>query len=152
MTHFERKYGQLVRRLDSDKLLALGIEVLTAQYGELDQTARVEPLVLVQTKDASVWWDSPERDRRLAVICSEGVGWKEDDKTGLVTFYVDFGWTGNNSLKVQVHPRRIKECLTDETVDLADFIRNYNDRLESNFDLWSYEIRGVPQFAQEVTA
>jgi hypothetical protein len=146
MTHYDRKYGQLVRRLDSDKLLALGIEVLTAQYGDLDTVSSVESLVLVETKDASVWGLGDQK--RLAVICSEGVGWTEDDKNGLVTFWVDFGHYGSHALAVKVHPRRILECLTDETVDLADFIRNYNDRLQSNYSLWASEIRDVPQFAQ----
>lgn len=152
MTRFTREHGQVVRLLDSEKLLALGLEVLTAQYGDLDPIARVEPLILVETKEASVWWDSPERDRRLAVICSEGVGWQEDKDTGLVPFFVDFGHYGSNALKVQVHPRRIKACLSDETIDLADFIRNYNDRTENNYYIWKSQIGDTPQFAQEVNA
>ena len=152
MTRFTREYGQVVRLLDSEKLLALGLEVLTAQYGDLDPIARVEPLILVETTEASVWWDSPERDRRLAVVCHEGVGWQEDKETGLVPFFVDFGVHGSHALKVQVHPRRIKACLSDETIDLADFIRNYNDRTETNYHIWKSQIGSTPQFAQEVNA
>ncbi len=152
MTHFDRETGYLVRRLDSNKLLELGKQILELQYGGLDDHPSVEQLVLVETKDDSVWGWGDNKQKRLAVICSEGVGWQEDDKDGLVPFWVDFGHYGSHALKVRVHPRVIKECLTDEVVDLADFIRNHNDRLQGNFLTWLAQVRGVEQFAQEVNA
>jgi hypothetical protein len=40
----------------------------------------------------------------------------------------------------------------DFVVDLADFVRNHNDRLQGNFLTWLAQVRGVEQFAQEVNA
>lgn len=145
----DRSKGLLVHRLDSEKLLAVGLAVLTAQYGELDEVASVEPLVLVKTNKQSVWSVDPQP--QLAVVCSEGVGWQEDDKDGLVPFFVDFGHYGSHALKVRVHPRVIEACVTDETVDLADFIRTFGARLDSNFYLWKSAIGDTPQtFKKEV--
>jgi hypothetical protein len=147
----DRSKGLLVHRLDSEKLLELGLNILRLQYGDLDQTASVEPLVLVKTKDQSVWSVDPQP--RLAVICGEGVGWQEDEKNGLVTFWVDFGHYGSHALAVKVHPRVIEACVTDETVDLADFIRTFGARLDSNFYTWKSAIGQTEQsFKQEVLA
>ena len=145
----DRSRGLIVRRLDSDKLLAVGLAVLNAQYGDVskDGTPSVEPLVLVKTKGKSVWGIGDQH--QLAVVCGEGVGWQEDEKNGLVPFFVDFGHYGH-ALKVTVHPRVIEACLTDETVDLADFVRVFGSRLESNFYLWKSAIGDTEQvFEQE---
>jgi hypothetical protein len=39
----------------------------------------------------------------------------------------------------------LKSCLTGETVDLADFVRVFGDRLESNLSLWQYKMSDIDQ-------
>lgn len=147
MTHYDRPTGYVVHRLDSERLLELGKSILELQYGVLDDVARVESLVLVKTNKPSVWGlgDQPA----LAVVCSEGVGWDEDSKNGLVSFWVDFGHYGSHALEVKVHPRVIEKYLSGETVELGEFIRNHNDRLESNFDLWKHAISKTEQVFEQ---
>jgi hypothetical protein len=148
----ERSKGTLVRRLDSDKLLEIGVAILNQQFGHDFMTEKgihVEPLVLVALDEQGGWGEP-----RLATIGTEGVGWQESEKDGLVPFYVEYGYGGSGCHKVSVHPRVIKECLTDEVVDLSEFIRTFGSRLDSNFYTWKSAIGSAEQVfsTEEVSA
>lgn len=78
---------------------------------------------------------SPAPDKETwAVICTEGVGWTPDDYN--VIQVPVLGRFGQNS-RLFIYVERIPDMFTGEIVDLADHIRVFGDRLESNFDLWA---------------
>jgi len=68
----------------------------------------------------------------IATVCCEGVGWTIDSN-GLYTLM--FLGTFSQST-VDVTLDELKSCFSTEQTDLANFIRVFGDRLESNFDLW----------------
>lgn len=71
------------------------------------------------------------------VICSEGVGWKVSDSEPLT---VD-RWNG------AAYDMPLTEVLhradNGTDVDLADFVRTFGSRLESNFHAWHYRINSA---------
>lgn len=78
----------------------------------------------------------------LATICTEGVGWwaNENDE------YIVDAYFGSWSETYFMFTREeLLGCVSSETVDLAEFIRSFGDRLESNFDLWYHEVKDTPQ-------
>jgi hypothetical protein len=77
-----------------------------------------------------------------AVICGEGVGWIQDEyRTCLVP--VSIGWSGDSRVYLGIDV--LKSCMTGETVDLADFVRVFGDRLESNLSLWQFKMSDIDQ-------
>lgn len=128
------KYGDrkslMVFTVDSEALAVACRQVVAAQYGctiesLADQT--VPPLVAV----ANPKTPPMSFDRDLCIVGTEGVGWEADDY-GLIG--VPFGGFVTQSVKVSTQV--IAKCVTIEQVDLADFVRVFGDRLESNFWLW----------------
>lgn len=69
------------------------------------------------------------------VVCSEGVGWVVDDSHPLV---VDT-FSGGYSLPLDTVRDR---AIAGTDVDLADHVRTFGSRLESNFWSWHYRING----------
>lgn len=88
--------------------------------------------------EAMVVVNTPEG---LATICNEGVGWfKNDDGKYLVG-----GWVGYSNPTFYLSEDELLSCLSSEQVDLAEFIRSFGDRLETNFDIWYYQIKDTSQ-------
>lgn len=125
MTTYDRPRGTLVKSLDRDALTAL----LVSKY-DLDSGARADSNALGFT------------DKGYATLHTEGVGYfVQEDGTYPVSVWfsgVSHGWLDVTLEELQALPY--------EEVDLADYIRNYNDRLENNFYTWRAVIK------QEVTA
>ena len=132
------KYGTresvMVRVVDSEKLSKVAQKVFALQYGIAlkDVPYRVEPLVVVRNAAITNKWDLRE-NREVCVVCTEGVGW-ECDEYGLVT--VPMTTPMGASAHVKLSGTVVAKCLTDEEVDLADWVRVFGDRLETNFDVW----------------
>ena len=88
--------------------------------------------------EAMVVVNTPEG---LATICNEGVGWfKNDDGKYLVG-----GWVGYSNPTFYLSEDELLSFLSSERVDLAEFIRSFGDRLETNFDIWYYQIKDTSQ-------
>ncbi len=96
----------------------------------------VTPLAVVRTAEG------------IATICTEGVGWNmtEDGLLGIeirsnyMTQYPD------------IPAQLVLDSLAQDTVELADFIRRFGDRLETNFGIWRRQIDGIEQsFDKEVS-
>lgn len=110
-----------VGTLDTDKATEVVRQVILRDYPEADVSDyRAMPMVVVNGKDG------------IATVCCEGVGWTIDSK-GLYTLM--FLGTFSQST-VDVTLDELKSCFSTEQTDLANFIRVFGDRLESNFDLW----------------
>ena len=118
----------MVNQIDTDKLGKILLQ-RAIDAGQPDVHAEGEPMVVVNTP------------KGLATICHEGVGWwkNDDDK------YLVGGYIGYSNPTYYITEDELLSCLSDEQVDLADFINNFGDRLETNFDLWYYEVKDTPQ-------
>lgn len=112
----------MVSQIDNSKLT----ELLISKRGSNDIEA--ESMVVVNTP------------KGLATICTEGVGWWEGEKGYLVGGYV-----GYSNITYYLTKDELLSVISDETVDLAEFIRSFGDRLENNFDLWYYQVKDTPQ-------
>ena len=113
----------VVSKLDTDKLAAF----LNTKYDRDDLQG--EAMVVVNTPEG------------LATICHEGVGWfKNDDDKYLVGAYV-----GYNNPTFFVTEEELLSFVSDEQVDLADFINRFGDRLESNYSIWYNQVKDTPQ-------
>lgn len=71
-----------------------------------------------------------QNSRTSAVIMSEGVGQLE--KNGMLPVYVNFFGYEPVMLPTQL----VAQCITTETIDIADGIRTHNDRLYQNWYNW----------------
>jgi len=119
--------------VDTDKLATICRGVMTAQYGETEglESLHVDDLIIGKIVGRDSY-----RDNDTAIVCTEGVGY-EADAMGRIS--VPYEW--NNKVErggwVDVSAYRIwNECRTDDTVDLAEFVRVFGDRLETNHDIW----------------
>ena len=131
----ERITGRMIRLLDSDKLTELVCAVLEAS-GRSTDDVKVERLALVRTKGGKV-----------ATLCSEGVGWETNDDTGSLPIIVWHGWQQDYVYLPEAH---VVSCVSDEVVDLAEFVRVFGGRLENNFHIWLNATAGVEQSFDKV--
>lgn len=86
-------------------------------------------------------------DGSLYALCDEGVGTAKpitDDDPLVVDVYVD-GYEGQKSgsfisifpaASVNLGPDRVRQYRTGERVNLAEFIRTFGARLDSNYESW----------------
>ena len=81
----------------------------------------------------------------FAILDTDGVG-KEFSKGGFttdmqVTREVDGKRSiGFGGLSVKLTPESVVQYMTDDTVNLAEFVRVFGSRLEANYDLWRREL------------
>jgi hypothetical protein len=125
----------MVTKLDEDKATELVREVLVRNYPEGDFSRyKAQPMVVVNGT------------KGLSTVCTEGVGWNIDSN-GMYTlmYFADFS---QNS--VDITREELLSCLSDEQVDLAQFIRNHNDRLQTNYEIWYYYGRNGSQDLTEL--
>jgi hypothetical protein len=85
----------------------------------------------------------------VATLCSEGVGWYADKAGKLPLNY--WGKNGNNGY-IDIYPEQLIPLIADTTLDLADFVRIFGDRLETNLYLWQQYAKGYPQDKVSVVA
>ena len=80
-----------------------------------------------------------EKDGKMYVVCEEGVGWEITDEQPLE---IDlYSHRGNSFgifpvMSASLKPEDVRGRTTDTEVDLADHIRTFGARLESNFASW----------------
>lgn len=132
MSYEHRRSGFFVNLLDNDKLTAVIRErVVSVHGGTVEDAQRYVAGRGVLVKTA----------KGIAYICTEGVGWwAEDDGT------IEVEFSGGMSIGYTAIPLDdVVACVSDETVDLRDFVRVFGDRLDTNCYLWQSEITGIEQ-------
>jgi hypothetical protein len=80
-----------------------------------------------------------ERDGHVWVVCNEGVGWDvTEDEPLTVDLYPQR--PGHIAIlpkwQAGLGPDEVRELATGEEIDLADLVRRFGGRLESNFWTW----------------
>lgn len=138
MTDYPDRYslrtkGTIVHVLDVDKATAFLKEKLNAP--DVDFSAEVMAIV--------------NGEKGVATVITEGVGWYADSEGKLPINY----W-GKNGMSgyLDITPQELAPLISDETIDLADFVRVFGDRLETNLYIWQYYAKGYPQDKVSVVA
>ena len=85
----------------------------------------------------------------VATLCDEGVGWFADKVGKLPLNY--WGKNGNNGY-IDIYPEQLVPLIADTTMDLADFVRIFGDRLETNLSIWQGYAKGYKQDKMSVVA
>jgi hypothetical protein len=120
----ERVRGNVVHLLDPEKTT----KFLQTRLDNTEIT--YDPMVVVNG------------DKGIATVCTEGVGWFIDGE-GLLPVNYHVGQFCSGYLDIT--PEELMPLISNETIDLADFIRSFGDRLENNFYSWVGYARGWNQ-------
>ena len=138
MTDYPDRYslrtkGTIVHVLDVEKATAFLKEKLDAP--DVDFSADVMAIV--------------NGEKGVATVLTEGVGWYADSEGKLpINYYGKNGMSGY----LDITPQELVPLISDETIDLADFVRIFGDRLETNLAIWQYYAKGYPQDKVSVVA
>lgn len=137
MTQFERPMGRMVHRLNTETIKPV-IVALIEERGFTNVELEIDNMVVARVKGDT-----------YSTICSEGVGWTVDDEGTLpVTFWTQ-GWRSDYiNLPVDV----VLAHVSDEQVDLAEFVRMFGARLENNFHIWYNQTAGIEQVFDKAVA
>lgn len=141
----DRATGAVCYPLNADKVNEHIVRMYTALYGSDPNDASDYPTiqpgewVAMRVKDIGL----PDReyihqpDQSVwALICTEGVGYTPDDYRIIPFYFHGRGYSGQ--YRVHIHNDMVDEFIDEDgpTIDLADHVRTFGDRLESNFGLW----------------
>ena len=126
----ERSKGYIGQIVDGKKLATIANGIYNLQYSSDFSECTVDGLLFITLDEKNVFGDN-----KYALVCSEGVGW-EQDTYGCLEVPTNIGPMGLWNGRVFISVDTVKECLTDQTADIADYIRVFGDRLDSNCELW----------------
>lgn len=126
----ERSKGYIGQIVDGKKLAVIANDIYRLQYSNDFSECTVDNLLLITLEEKNVFGDP-----KYALVCSEGVGW-EQDTYGCLEVPTNVGAMGLWNGRVFISVDTVKECLTDQTEDIADYIRVFGDRLDNNCSLW----------------
>lgn len=139
MTQFDRPKGRMVHYLNVDTIKPALVNALE-ERGIPVTEFEVDRMVVVRTKNNG-----------YAVVCNEGVGWQVNPAACLPIMV----WSGGGWRQDFIDlPFRevVLHHVSDETVDLAEFVRMFGARLENNFHIWYNATDGVEQVFEKVVA
>ena len=132
----ERSKGYIGQIVDGKKLSTIANAIYELQYTGASKCT-VDNLLLITLEEKNVYGDN-----KYALVCSEGVGW-EQDTYGCLEVPTNIGQMGLWNGRVFISVETVKECLTDQTEDISDYIRVFGDRLDSNCSLWQSKMSVV---------
>jgi len=125
----DRTKGYIGQIVDGKKLAEIANGIYELQYTDPSKCT-VDNLLLITLEEKNAYGEN-----KYALVCSEGVGW-EQDTYGCLEVPTNIGQMGLWNGRVFISVDTVKDCLTDQTEDIADYIRVFGDRLERNCDLW----------------
>lgn len=86
----------------------------------------------------------------LATVLTEGVGWWADKNGGIPLNYYNGNYGAGGY--IDITEDELKSLISSEVVNLAEHIRSFGDRLETNFYVWRQYALGYPQDKMSVVA
>lgn len=133
----ERKNGYIGQIVSGEKLAEVAKKIYANQYleNEIDSDIEVSDLLLIELAEKDSWGDT-----KYALVCDEGVGWKQQDRY-LIEVPTNIGPMGLYNGSVNISVAVIKNCLTGDTSDIADFVRIFGDRLDNNVAIWQDQMK-----------
>ena len=132
-----RSKGYIGQIVDGKKLAVIANGIYNLQYSSDFSECTVDNLMLITLEEKNVFGDN-----KYALVCSEGVGW-EQDTYGCLEVPTNIGQMGLWNGRVFISVDTVKECLTEQTEDIADYIRVFGDRLDNNCSLWQSKMSVV---------
>ena len=133
-----RTIGYTGNVLDGKKLAKIANDIYRAQYSNEFSTCTVDDLLLIELEEKNVFGDP-----KYAVICSEGVGW-EQDNYGCLEIPTNIGQMGLWNGRVFISVETVKSCQTIFKKDVSEYIRTFGDRLDRNCSLWQSKMSKEP--------
>lgn len=122
----DRTFGTIVHLLDVEK----ATEFIKNRFQDPDAQITADQMAIVNG------------EKGLATVIDEGVGWFADKNGGIPINY--WGKNGGNGY-IDITADELKTLISDKTIDLADHIRVFGDRLENNLYIWQSYAKGYPQ-------
>jgi hypothetical protein len=132
-----RQKGYIGQIVDGKKLAVIANDIYRLQYSNDFSECTVDTLLFIELQEKNVFGDP-----KYALVCSEGVGW-EQDTYGCLEVPTNIGQMGLWNGRVFISVDTVKSCLTDTVEDIADYIRVFGDRLDSNCSLWQSKMSVV---------
>jgi hypothetical protein len=121
-----RTFGTIVHILDVEK----ATKFLKDRFEAPDANITAERMAIVNGKNG------------VATVIDEGVGWYADKEGKLPINY--WGLNGSGGY-LDITPEELFPLISDETIDLADHVRVFGDRLENNLWIWQNYAKDYPQ-------
>lgn len=125
-----RTRGYEGKILNGEKLAEIANKIYALQYGDDYINCKVDNLLLIELEEKD-----PFGDPKYAVVCSEGVGW-EQDEYGCIEIPTNIGPMGLWNGHVFISAKIVKQCMTAKIEDISDYIRVFGERLDRNCSLW----------------
>jgi hypothetical protein len=143
-----RVRGCLVYLLDMKALETRALKIMAAMYDSSVTKLRAEGWGL---SDRSLALGFNDKEMKMWMVGTEGVGWKADSDGNIgVGLRLPRGMF--QGLTVPIPEQVLIGLQTQEQVDLADHVRAFGDRLESNFSLWFDTFMAGSSSNKEVSA
>jgi hypothetical protein len=121
-----RTFGTIVHVLDVEKATAF----IKNRFEDPEANITADRMAIVNGKNG------------VATVVDEGVGWYADANGKLPINY--WGLNGSGGY-LDITPEELFPLISDETIDLADHVRVFGDRLENNLWIWQNYAKGYPQ-------
>ena len=134
----ERRTGYKGNVLDGKKLAKIANDIYNIQYTGGASNCTVDNLLLIELEEKNVFGDP-----KYAVLCSEGVGW-EQDEYGCIEIPTNIGQMGLWNGRVFISVETVKACQTIFTKEVSEYIRTFGSRLDSNCSLWQSKMSVAP--------
>jgi hypothetical protein len=134
----ERSKGYIGQIVDGKKLATIANDIYRLQYSNDFSECTVDNLLFITLDEKNVFGDN-----KYALVCSEGVGW-EQDTYGCLEVPTNIGQMGLWNGRVFISVETVKQCLTDQTADISEYIRVFGDRLDNNCYLWQSKMSVAP--------
>ena len=133
-----RTKGYVGSSVSGKKLADIANKLYSVQYGDAS-TCTVDDFLFVELKKQDAFGHP-----RYALVCSEGVGW-EQDEYGTILVPTNLGRMSPYGGRVHISVEVIKESLTGERVDIAEYVRVFGDRLDNNVAEWQSAMSPVKE-------
>lgn len=136
----DRKPGFYVHKVDMEKLSGIIFEKFERMAGHKYE---FDDLVVVKARkeDGSIG---------TAVIITEGVGWFADNLDKFSLPYIHHFDFQEDRWHMSYESYRVSEdvvlsCVSDEVIELREWVRVFGHRLDNNCAVWQNAMTGIPQ-------
>lgn len=133
-----RTKGYEGKLVDGKKLAEIANGIYALQYNNDFIKCTVDSLLLIELEEKNVFGDP-----KYALVCSEGVGW-EQDEYGCLEVPTNIGPMGLWNGRVFISVETVRSCMTTTVADISDYIRVFGDRLDNNCSLWQSKMSVAP--------
>lgn len=125
-----RTKGYVGTIVSGKKLTSIAKQIYKLQYGNVVSDMSIDDFLYIVLDEKDVFGKN-----KTAIVCTEGVGWYMNDYR-LIEIPTNIGQYNLYNGKIELSPKVIESCLTEQVVDIADYIREFGDRLDNNCRIW----------------